>query len=96
MDEVKFTQEYLRLCHAIQTGIVHIIDSGGNLAEPKHLRTGIDITKCEQGALAELLMDKGLITKEEYQEKILKYLRLEVEVTEELLSKVSGVKITLA
>jgi hypothetical protein len=34
--------------------------------EPKHLRVGIDITKSDQGALATLLMEKGVITEAEY------------------------------
>lgn len=40
----------------------------------KHLRTGIDLSKAEQFGLACLLIDKGIITEEEYVE----YMRLGV------------------
>jgi len=38
--------------------------------EPKHLRTGINCAMADQSGLAKLLIDKGLITENEYLEAI--------------------------
>jgi hypothetical protein len=56
-------QRYLAAAHAVQTAIAFTM---GRDTEPKHLRVGIDITKSDQGALATLLIEKGVITEAEY------------------------------
>lgn len=53
---------YIAAAHAVQTAIAA---TRGRDTEPKHLRVGIDITKSDQGALSELLIKKGIITREE-------------------------------
>lgn len=64
---------YLDACHGVQTGVMYEmnkLDGSGGGTSPKHLRTGINIRACEHSALAKLLIEKGLITEEEYLEAI--------------------------
>ena len=56
-------QRYIDAAHAVQSAIALTM---GPDTEPKHLRVGIDTTKSDQGALATLLIEKGVITKAEY------------------------------
>lgn len=60
--------EYLRLMHAVQSGIKIQIESGQHLASPKDLRVGVDSAMVSDLALARLLMDKGVFTEAEYLE----------------------------
>jgi hypothetical protein len=63
---------YEAAAHGVQTAIKFDMDQGGKATEPKHMRTGIDMSKSDQMALVSLLIDKGLFTLQEYEE----YLRL--------------------
>jgi hypothetical protein len=63
---------YEAAAHGVQTAIKFDMDQGGKATEPKHMRTGIDMSKSDQMALVSLLVDKGLFTWPEYEE----YLRL--------------------
>jgi hypothetical protein len=64
---------YMAAAHAVQSAIAVYLNRKwgvdddtpiGNLL--KHLRVGIDSAKAEQGALARLLVAKGVITEDEY------------------------------
>lgn len=67
---------YEEAAHGIQTAIAHAMNSREygydeyNATEPKHLRVGVDLSKSDQCGLATLLMDKGVITLEEYLEAV--------------------------
>ena len=61
-------ERYIAAAHAVQSGIKYAKDK--SFMEPKHLRVGIDTAKVEQGGLATLLIEKGIITKEEYMKAI--------------------------
>lgn len=70
---------YDEAAHGIQS--VKAAELGGGLGrgatskfEPKHMRTGVDLSKSDQMGLAALLIDKGVFTLEEYSE----YMRLAV------------------
>lgn len=63
---------YQEAVHGIQTAIAYDMGRGRKTTEPKHMRTGIDLSKAEQGGLAMLLVDKGVFTWQEYAE----YMRL--------------------
>lgn len=71
--------EYMELCHAVQSGVAYILHRDPSGGEPKHLRVGINTTKVEHGALAKLLIDKGLFTELEYLEALNFMLKKEVE-----------------
>jgi hypothetical protein len=81
MNDVEFAREYMRLAHAIQSSIALAIardgvDSAGT--SPKHLRVGIDLQRRDQASIAELLVSKGLITREELNQTIIDGLQKEL------------------
>lgn len=97
-----FRQEEAQLLHAIQSGVAQEADLDHRegrkegSSSPKHLRVGINSVFCSHAALAKLLIDKGIITDEEYQQSILGFLRLEKEAYETRLSARLGAEIKLA
>jgi len=58
--------------HGVQTAIANEIERGNTFATPKHLRVGVDGSKADMFGLVCLLIDKGIITEDEYVE----YMRL--------------------
>lgn len=88
-------KDYLSLAHAMQTGIKYVLELDGSLAEPKHVRVGISLTKVEHGALVQLLIDKGIISLDEYDSALLGHMQAEVDSYEKYLSDKLGKKIIL-
>ncbi len=88
--------EYLELLHAIQSGVKATIELGiSNEATPKHLRTGINSALINISALGQTLIEKGIITFEEWRDNEIKLLEQEVKDYENNLSKAIGKKIRL-
>jgi glutamine synthetase len=104
--DVAKTNRYADLCHAVQTGIawklklenpeVKNINEDPNLREHKHLRVGIDTSKSDQGALAALLIEKGIFTEDEYIDALITFMEREVKSYEEYLSERLKAEIALA
>lgn len=63
-DEV--TRRYLAALHGIQSAVAFEMEAGGTLAEPKHLRVGVDSAFVTDRAVMQLLLKKQIITEEEY------------------------------
>jgi len=69
---------YEQAMHGVQTAIKHEMNTGGRAAPSlesdrnlhKHLRVGIDARACDHAACASLLIEKGVITEEEYIERV--------------------------
>ena len=62
---------YLEAAHGVQTAIAYDMQSGrSRVTEPKQLRVGVDMSKADQLGLAQLLIDKGVFTPEEYEEYV--------------------------
>lgn len=56
--------EYRRLGHAVQSGVaasIEMMGANAAAADPKHLRTGVNMAFIEQQALLRILIDKGII-----------------------------------
>lgn len=65
------TDRYQRAAHRVQTAIATLMAMPGyNATDPKHLRVGIDMSKSDMGGLATLLIEKGVITQDEYIEAV--------------------------
>lgn len=98
MTREEFNQRYLELTHAIQTGVGLDHGSGSNDGSPKHLRTGLNLAKCENAALAYLLVEKGVITEAEIFDAIIAKLEEEKSAYQEMLKQRYGgqSEITLA
>lgn len=94
-------RRYLAAAHAVQAGVQMELNDdpptrSGSAASPKMLRTGINLAMVEHGALARLLIKKGIITNEEYMEELVAGVEDEQRQYEERLSKrFGGKKITL-
>lgn len=68
---------YGQALHAVQTAVMHRIGTfkptlghSEHDASPKHLRVGVNSAMASHGALAFLLLKKGLFTQEEYAEEV--------------------------
>lgn len=86
----EFQKKYVKLAHAMQTGIASCIAVGWTGATQKHLRVGIDTSKSDHGALVKLLLEKGVITEEEYGRALLEGLENEVKGFERLFEQLTG------
>jgi hypothetical protein len=58
---------YYAAVHAMQSGVAAEHAAGSNDGSPKHLRTGVNSAQVGNAALARLLIDKGVITMDEYE-----------------------------
>jgi hypothetical protein len=81
--------------NAVQSGVAFSVAKGEGDTSPKHLRTGVNLAMVEHAALTELLIEKGLITYEEFLTALVKKTREEEEKYEDNLSVVYGKKVTL-
>lgn len=71
--------EYQSLCHAMQAGVAMKMNFDPAETTPKHLRVGVNAALCDSSALARLLIEKGIITKEEHAKAIRDEMEREVE-----------------
>jgi hypothetical protein len=71
--------EYRALAHAMQTGVAAQMQFDPVVAgtTPKHLRVGVNSALVDSSALAKLLMDKGVITLDEYETALVEGMRAE-------------------
>ena len=57
-------ERYRAAGHRVQTAIAAMPDHPNQT--PKHLRVGIDLSKSDAAGLAQLLIEKGIFTEEEF------------------------------
>jgi hypothetical protein len=81
--------------HGMQAGVALDETHDPKNMTPKHLRVGINAAMSDAGGLAKLLIDKGLITEEEYLTAITESAEREHKTYEAAYSKRFGKKITL-
>lgn len=97
MNDVKRGQKierYNQLLHAMQKGVGMVMEKGIlQETRPKHLRVGLNTTKCDHGALVKLLIEKGVITDGEYLDAIVGMMEIEVKTYQEKLSQLLGVEV---
>lgn len=79
----------------MQSGVATEMHIRPQPTEPKHLRTGINAAMVDHGGLVKLLVDKGIITNEEYVKAIADMMEQEKTNYEERLSRLLGKKVTL-
>jgi hypothetical protein len=93
LDKIK---EHARLSHAMQAGVALLMHQDPTETSPKHLRVGVNVALADQGALVKLLIDKGVITEDEYGDAIVAGMQREVDsYTERVTPPGSNVKIEL-
>lgn len=86
--ETALLRQIHELSHAVQSGVAVTmeLEPKGDTT-PKHLRTGINCAMVNHAALVALLIDEGLINREDYFESLVKYTEREVKLYEESLSQ---------
>lgn len=72
-------QQYRALQHAMQSGVAMMMNKEPKETEPKHLRVGVNTALSDHASLARLLISKGIITQDEYEDAILAGMVIEVE-----------------
>lgn len=94
---VELAQQYANLAHAVQSGIATLLGAGkARMCEPKHMRVGLDMARADAGALAELLIAKGVFTSEEYHEALVRGAQREVDsYTQRVRQELGTDKVTL-
>jgi len=70
-------ERYMQACHAMQSG-VKAVDSPNDKSF-KHIRVGINSALVSNGAIVKLLIDKGVITLDEFEKYIAVAMEEEVE-----------------
>lgn len=89
-------RKYLDLCHAMQSGVAFKMNyepDGETI--PKHLRVGINTAMSDHGALVALLIEKGLITEDDYCDKLIEFMEREVASYQQEIAELTGANITL-
>jgi hypothetical protein len=94
-------QRYVKAMHAMQSGVKTDMATDPNqnsqgATTPKHLRVGLNGALADQGALAKLLIAKGIFTEAEYLDAIADAAEAEQARYEQLLSDRFGKPVTLA
>jgi hypothetical protein len=59
-------QRYLAAAHAMQTGVAFTLEHDAAESDLKHLRVGINSALVTSSALAEFLIDKGIVDRLEW------------------------------
>lgn len=95
------TARYQRAIHAMQSGVKAEQDlvpptHEQSASSPKHLRVGVNAAMSSNGALAKLLIDKGILTEEELMSAVADSMEGEQETYEKRLSEAYGATIKLA
>ena len=75
-------ERYTRALHAMQSGVALEMNKNDS-HEPKHLRVGINSAHVSQLGLINLLIEKGIVTKEEYYKAQADAMEEEVKIYEE-------------
>jgi hypothetical protein len=78
---------YVKLCMAMQSGVAF---SPTTDQSPKHLRVGVNAAMSDHGSLVKLLIDKKIITEDEYFDALIAGMDREVKSYEERLSERTG------
>lgn len=95
----KAKERYVAALHAMQSGVAGILGKIGphtGECSPKHLRVGVNAAMIDCGAVAKLLVEKGIFTDEEYAEALAEMAEKDQKSYEEKLTEMTGIKVTLA
>lgn len=89
-------KKYAKLMHAMQSGVAMLMNYDKKETEPKHLRVGVNSALIDTGAILQLLINKGIITHEEFLEVLCEFAERDVRSYEDKLKQITGGNITLA
>lgn len=86
---------YQAALHGMQTGVAYEMQHDAKATQPKHLRVGVNAAMVDHSALAKLMMDKGIITEEEYYRALVAAMEAERDRYELHLTRTLGISIKL-
>jgi len=87
----------IRLGHAMQSGVAFTMPIDPKATSVKHLRVGVNNALINNAAIASLLMQKGIITEEEYLRELITWTEQDIErYREQLQAHYPGTKTDLA
>ena len=81
---------YRAAAHKMQTGVAFMMERDGTEVSSKHLRVGVNSALVDSGALAQLLIRKGVITEEEYLIAIVEAMEAEADKYEKRVQNAVG------
>jgi hypothetical protein len=87
---------YTAAAHAMQSGVMGLLEINPTLAEDKHVRVGITSNQVSDAAVARLLIEKGIFTLDEYHAALAAEMDAEVDRLEATLSEHYGRPVILA
>lgn len=89
-------ERYLAACHAMQSGVAQRMHQDSGETAPKHLRVGVNSAMVQSSVLAQLLMDKGIITEQEWFSALADAMERERDSYAKLISEhLGGITVTL-
>lgn len=88
-------ERYFAAAHAMQSGVAHEHALGSEDGSAKHLRVGVNTAMVDHGGLVALLVAKGIITEDEYQQALCDAMEKEQKRYEDRLTKRVGGPVTL-
>jgi hypothetical protein len=88
-------KRYMKAAHAMQSGVAFKMEKDPSETKPKHLRVGINSVLSNNAAIAELLIERGIFTKEDYMSKMADKMEEEAEDYRQELESLFGVHIEL-
>lgn len=86
---------YMRAAQAMQSGVAMMMNIAPKQTQAKHLRVGVNSSMVDHAGLVSLLIEKGVITDEEYISRIADAMEREVALYEAELSERIGAEIHL-
>lgn len=92
---MKNEKTYTEAAHAMQSGVAMMMNIDPSETTPKHLRVGINSAMVETSTIVGLLIEKGIITSDEWKAALTKEMNAEVERYEKTL-KDHGINAHLA
>ena len=94
--KLKTVEHYEAAAHAMQSGVAAMMEIDDTSTQPKHLRVGVNSAAVDASALATLLIEKGVFTREEYIDALARQMEAEAKTYRDLLSeKLGGVNVVL-
>ncbi len=66
----EYRDRYVRAIHGMQAGVALDEARGDASCTPKHLRVGVNAAMVDSAALAALLIQKGIVSEEDYLESL--------------------------
>lgn len=80
-------QRYYDAMHAVQTGVSYVMEYDPDETSHKNLRMGMNSSLLSTSALAQLLMNKGFFTEEEYFKYLANFAEEEIKMYKANLKK---------